>query len=366
MSDDENTKDSAGNSGSAGDPGKSPGLTPDLEAGLHKTLESIQRSLSSVQPPRYTLPESTLKNIASVSRIAEAQQAQLAQVIKPLLNAQPFSQTQVAMISSDIFKSHRLTQSTLNRIASQLNRNTDFGIAESATRAANRFVAQQTSWLQNIVPAVDVIPAAFYPPNLRDIDGLRFVEVEQVVMVDGIPLYGLPRPSTSELLIRADGARKRRDILGRRWKSISTDCRRAVEDCGSDRVAPYIRFVLAALDALEAGHTEAAQALAGSLIDTILNAYFGIDRYKYTPNKRTRTTDAYDEFSVRQFIAFAPLWQTYQQYFPTNGDRVPMAFNRHATAHKVSPRQFNRRNAVQGIMFACSLIYRLDEESPIS
>jgi negative regulator of replication initiation len=29
----------------------------------------------------------------------------------------------------------------------------------------------------------------------------------------------------------------------------------------------------------------------------------------------------------------------------------------------VSPRQFNRRNAVQGLMLACSLLYRLDEEA---
>ncbi|WP_284982855.1 hypothetical protein [Arthrobacter sp. efr-133-TYG-118] len=40
-----------------------------------------------------------------------------------------------------------------------------------------------------------------------------------------------------------------------------------------------------------------------------------------------------------------------------------MTFSRNATAHTVSPRQFNRRNAVQGIMVACSLLYRLDEKA---
>jgi hypothetical protein len=63
-------------------------------------------------------------------------------------------------------------------------------------------------------------------------------------------------------------------------------------------------------------HTEAAQALAGSLVDTILSSYFGKDRYKYTPDRKgNRTKDAYDEFSVRQFIAFAPMWQAYQQFY---------------------------------------------------
>ncbi|HYF71838.1 MAG TPA: hypothetical protein VD864_03400, partial [Nocardioides sp.] len=126
----------------------------------------------------------------------------------------------------------------------------------------------------------------------------------------------------------------------------------------------YVPFAVATVDALDAGHTEAAQALAGSVVDAILGSYFGTERYKYTPDKKgKRTKDAYDEFSVRQFIAFAPVWQTYQQFFVTDGDKVPTTFSRNATAHTVSRRQFNRRNAVQGLMVACSLLYRLDEEA---
>ena len=52
-----------------------------------------------------------------------------------------------------------------------------------------------------------------------------------------------------------------------------------------------------------------------------------------------------------------------EQFFVADGDKVPMTFSRNATAHTVSARQFNRRNAVQGIMVACSLLYRLDEEA---
>jgi hypothetical protein len=63
---------------------------------------------------------------------------------------------------------------------------------------------------------------AFYPPNLRSIEGLEFEEVEQVVMADGIALFGLPRASIAEALIRANGAQERRKILGRRWKHRGT------------------------------------------------------------------------------------------------------------------------------------------------
>ena len=106
----------------------------------------------------------------------------------------------------------------------------------------------------------------------------------------------------------------------------------------------------------------AAQALAGSLIDAALTSDFGKDRYKCTPERSgKRTKEAYDEFNLRQFIAFAPMWPTYQQIFVADGDKVLVTFSRNALAHTVSPRQFNRRNAVQGIMIACSLPYRLDE-----
>jgi len=308
-----------------------------------------------------------LRNIAAVSHIAEAQQAMVANAIKLILNARAALQKQFAVINSNAFKNIGLAQANLGRIAEQITKNIDFGdIAESLEVLAKigaTFAEQQSALLRNLGPAISAIRASFYPPNLRAIDGLRFEDVDQVVMLDGIPLYGLPCTSTAEALIRSGSTRERRAVLGRRWKTISTDCRAVVEGCASDTVAPYVPFAVAALDALDAGHTAAAQALTGSLVDAIVTAYFGDDRYKYTPNKKTRTTGAYDEFTIREFIAFAPMWQAYQRFFVTKGDKVPTTFSRNATAHTVSPRQFHRRNAVQGLMLTCSLLYRLDEEA---
>jgi hypothetical protein len=104
--------------------------------------------------------------------------------------------------------------------------------------------------------------------------------------------------------------------------------------------------------------------LFGSLIDSLLTAYFGKDRKNYTPDKRgKRTTKAYEAFTIRQFLAFAPMWQVYQQFWAEDGDRIPATFSRNATAHSVSPRQFNQRNAIQAALFATSLVYFLDEQA---
>jgi len=343
-------------------------LTPAQTESLRNAVANMQRSIApQIKLPKFTLPESMLKSFAVVSEIAEAQRAMMLSSLKPILDAQEtlaaaWLQTANA-ITSDLFKSIAPLQSNLNLISAQLTKSMDFSFAQSVTPIVEAFAAQRSAWLKDLGSTVAAIRSCFYPPNLRIIKDLEMTGVEVVVMVDGIALYGLPRTSIAEALIRAAGASERRNILGRRWKTISADCRAAVEGCTSAAVAPYRPFVVVALDALDAGHTAAAQALGGTLVDAIITDYFGDNRYLYTPNKKgTRTKDAYDEFTVRQFIAFAPMWQAYQQFFVNEGDRVPTTFSRNATAHTVSPRQFNRRNAVQALMFACSLLYRLDEE----
>ncbi|WIY04414.1 hypothetical protein QRX60_11410 [Amycolatopsis mongoliensis] len=366
MADDQHCDDEQPEDPSGEDRG--PELTPEQQEELKKSTDDIWRSLApkfDLKLPRIPnlIPDSVLKNFTALSAFAEAQQAIVSNAIKPLLDSQAAWQKQFSVINSDIFKNVALQQSTLNNVASQLAKNVNFGLSDTVNKAASQFAIQQVSWLKDIAPALANIRASFYPKNLQGIEGLEFEQVEEVVMVDGIPLYGVPRTSTALALIRAESVSKRREILGRRWKTISADCREVATACTESTVATYVPFAIAALDALDAGHTEAAQALAGSLVDSIIRAYFKKDRVKFTPDKKgKRTKDAYNDFTIRQFIAFAPMWQMYQQFWVEDGDVVPIVFNRNATAHTVSTRQYNRRNTVQASMVACSLLCRINEE----
>lgn len=299
-------------------------------------MEDLRRSLSpKFNFPTIRLPESTLKRISAASSLA-AQHSKFFDPLKPVLAAQDARKKQFRfrLINSDIFKRHAANQTQFAKLSAQLTKNLDFGFSESLSKITQRFAAQQASWLKTLEPTLEKLKASFYPPNLRAIEGMHCEDVEKVVMADGIAVYGVPRTAIAEALIRADSAAKRREILGRRWKALSVDCRATVLACQSDAVAPYVPATLAALDALDGGHTAAAQALVGSLIDSLLTAYFGKDRTNFTPNRKgTRTTSAYQEFTVREFIAFAPTWQAYQQFWVENGDRVPTTFSRNATAH---------------------------------
>lgn len=285
---------------------------------------------------------------------------------KSLLPKRNFEQPwvkQMKFINSDIYKLSGVGQGNLTAINSILAKNADFGFRKTTPSWVGQFAKQQNSWLKSIAPAIASFKFDIYPSNLQHIEGLRLEDVEEVVMIDGIALYGVPRSEIAEKLIMADSVAARREILGRRWKAIAADCRIALEGCASSSMTGHVAFAEAALDALDVGNSRAAQALAASILDTVVNGYFGEKRRKLTPSKKNTNPDEYDEFTVREFIAFAPMWQAYQQFYPNQGDRIPTVFNRHASVHGVSNRQYSRRNAVQALLFVCSLLLFLDEEA---
>ncbi|SLH76897.1 hypothetical protein [Mycobacteroides abscessus] len=306
----------------------------------------------NVKLASFSFPQSVLDRVTIPSGI-EAQRSKLMEALKPTRDIQTGLSAQLAD-----------SQAHFAKLSANLTKTFDTGISDSVTRVAKQFAAEQASWLKSLGPTLERLKRGFYPPNLRAIEDLEFGDVERVVMDEGIALYGVPRTAIAKALINADSAAKRRDIIGRRWSEVSADCRKAVEGLTSDAFAPYAPFAVAALDAFDNSHTEPAQALTGSLIDSLLTRCFGEERKNYVPDKHgRRTTEAYDQFTVRQFIVFAPMWRAYQRYSVPDGDQVPSTFSRHATAHTVSPRQFNRRNAVQGLLFATSLLLFFDEQA---
>ncbi|MBF6426073.1 hypothetical protein GV791_27415 [Nocardia cyriacigeorgica] len=325
---------------------------------LTKVTADAAKLVSSVRSA------SAFNNLADLTEIAAHQSKQL-DSLQPIFEMQSMWKEQFAFVNSDFFKTHTATQAEFANLGLHLTKTIDFGISDYFAKFAQQFAAHQSSWLKTLEPTLDRLRERLYPANLRDIEDLEFEEVEKVVMADAIALYGVPRTSIAEAVIRAASAAKRREILGRRWKAISADCREAIEGLSTGAVVPYIPAAQATLDALDNGHAAASQALTSSLIDCLLTDYFGKERYKYTPDKRgKRTSDAYEEFTVRQFVAFAPMWQVYQQFWVENGDRVPTTFSRNATAHTVSSRQFNRRNAVQALLFATGILIFVDEHAP--
>lgn len=170
-------------------------LTAEQQDALRKTIDQVWRSLApkidfKLPPTTQLIPDSVLRNFGALSAFAEVQQSIVSNAIRPFLASRAARQKQFSVINSDIFKTAALQQANLSLIASQLAKNIDFGLSEKMSKIASQFATQQASWLTAIGPALANIKATFYPPNLQDIEGLKFEQVEEVVMVDSIPLYG--------------------------------------------------------------------------------------------------------------------------------------------------------------------------------
>ncbi|UYM06082.1 hypothetical protein [Solicola gregarius] len=323
---------------------------PDL-AGLTRAQASIAKAVA--------IPDSVTKNLSAFTGISTA----AAEALKPFRAAQAQWAKQMSVINSDALKSLS-AMPQMDSIFAEIARNAEF--ADSVSRLADQIAKHHEATFRSLAESARKLSTAFYPANLRGIDDLEFSAVEEVVLEDGIALYVVPRTVIAEALVHAEGTDVRLAIIEHEWKAIAEDCRVALDACTTEYVAEWVATGLAALDALDGGHHSAAQALVGSLTDTVVTSYMG-DRdtkRKFTPDRSgSRTNDEYRKLGVRSLIALGPIWQAHRQFHAEDGDAIPTTFNRHATAHTVSAEQYTRRNLVQGLMLVCSLISFVNERA---
>lgn len=236
---------------------------------------------------------------------------------------------------------------------------------DAHTMWGEKLAAQRRAILSSAALALSTITdiwRAACPPNLRDIDELDMSAVDDIVLNEGIAMYGVPRSEIVIELVEAPDMEHRRAILTERRSEVLEDCRVAAEQCSSEASESYVRYLVAAIDAIDGGHEAAGQALVGSLIEAALTGLFkDKDGERLKPKSDDEKPAVYDELGVRDLLAFAPIWRTYQHYFAWRKDPVPETFSRHATAHSVSDVQFTDCNSVQGLMIACGLLTRVDE-----
>ena len=323
--------------------------------------QNLAKNLSAIaSTQRITMPESVLKASQVTSMLAE-QNKHVLEAIKPIIESKAMLQNLITPINSDILKSFGTVMPKLDVLSGILTKSAYFGLGEELTTITQQYAVQQAEWLKGIVPFIDQLKSSYYPSNLQAIPDLDLNDVDKVVMLDGIALYEVPRTPIAAKLIKAPSNSTRRTIIGRKWREIAVDCRNILQSCKSSELSLAAKFADDAIQALETGNVASAQALTGSLIDTILRKYLPNTRPLILPSGKNKNTDHYLEFSVNKYIALAPIWQAYHSYKPDRKDTIPWTFNRHATAHIVSRRQDSRRNTVQGLMLLCGMLKFIDD-----
>lgn len=214
-------------------------------------------------------------------------------------------------------------------------------------------LARNAGWIKTLRDAW----LAALPANVRDVERLSLSALCDFLAVEGIPLYLIPRCATVEAFLAAPDHAAVRQLLSTRAGSIAADCMAVWARYRNPKTEEWIRLLEAGQLAYRGGHAAAAQALFANVLDSVTFAMPAPDRRRYT---RHKWGDADYEHLLEEDLATAlaimPLWRVHEENWAGKGHDVPREFNRHATLHRASARQYTKRNAIQAMMLATSLV----------
>lgn len=199
--------------------------------------------------------------------------------------------------------------------------------------------------------------ASALSPNLARLRELTAGDVRRLAE-EGLTLWAVPRASIACRLIGAATPTARRRVLGDQWQPILDDCATVVAIASGGPYGSEVRSLEQAIHAVRDGHVAAGQALVATVLDSTRvkfasrHTQFG----RLTNHHHARAMDHFAELSLADAMVWAPIHFAYRPQRTPAERAAHCGFARHATAHTVSFRQMNRRNAVQGAMLAASLI----------
>lgn len=188
-----------------------------------------------------------------------------------------------------------------------------------------------------------------------DLDPDDAKESIRAVLADGIPLGWVPSERVVQLLLHAPDARARRRIITNNRRGILNDCDEVLGALPAPRAMRYADKLRRATAALRDGHTDAAQALATNILDTLVGHFIapalGVPRSTLV-NPTWNHKLLADGW--RLALSLLPLETVMRGQFDV--DHTGTGFRRNATVHAVTERQYNRINATIAIMLATSVL----------
>jgi len=241
------------------------------------------------------------------------------------------------------------------------------GVDALEVNAASKRIADAVArWERHLFPVLAAIGKNFlgavFPANLREIDGVDLTAVLDAGRHEGIALYGVPRASTAQSILSAGDPQARRAVFGRKFDSIAADDLSALETISAPQVAVHASMLRSAIEAAQAGHTRAAQALATCVLDAAVFDLVEADISAYArARKRDPERRAEAELTLRDALVILPLIHAFVVYRRKDGDPVPRTYSRNATVHHPGPRQYSRRNAAQALLLTTSVLLYADE-----
>jgi putative ubiquitin-RnfH superfamily antitoxin RatB of RatAB toxin-antitoxin module len=190
------------------------------------------------------------------------------------------------------------------------------------------------------------------PTNLVDLSVEEWLRLVDVAVEQRMGVAWVPRVEVLRALLDAPDEVRRTRVVEASADGIVADCAAALRDVDGERFVDLAGFGLRAVAAFEAGHPEAAQALAANVLDSALHLFAEGPRVVL---RTVRGWDAVEEQQVlslrflRLQLAVAGIPMAYQHYKAGSGDA---GFSRNGTAHAVNEALYTRANAARALSLA--------------
>ncbi|MFR9675744.1 hypothetical protein [Streptomyces sp. TR02-1] len=215
------------------------------------------------------------------------------------------------------------------------------------------------------------------PDNLS---GLEADDIESVLKIshsDGLSLAWAPHPDTVLAVLAATTPEQRSTTLTDHRDTVLQDVSASLDQITASDLAELRDLLDAAVAAADAGHDEAAQALAGNVLDTtmtdhgsaLVRSTFPAANYAdkqvgkshgFTLNAALQQYPLSQDLTLFQYVrylvlaglseAFAPSWNAHD------------GFNRHRTAHEVSRATYRPGFVLPALLLAQALLRLIDQD----
>lgn len=182
-----------------------------------------------------------------------------------------------------------------------------------------------------------------------------------VIRDDGIPLVWVPRAELVAQVTEARDREARIRILLARETQVVADCRQVLNDITEPALLPRVPLAQAALDALAAGHREAAQSLATVVTESAITAAMPQTSYRKIQQKVLSDVETGLWDQPRLALALLAIHPFYTRWYPSSGEPAPQVLSRHVAVHNADVAHYTPGNALIAIMLVTSILRALQE-----
>ena len=195
--------------------------------------------------------------------------------------------------------------------------------------------------------------------NWRDLDVDEIIAIVRWMGRHPVCLVWVPRIDVVREVVRTRQPNTALDTLVRHRPAIVADLRTALlEAADYDHLTAETRALRESVDVLEAGHPWAAQALTSSAFTSLLHGQFGEAKLYEILQRAERTENPLDLVmgEVRLHAILISTAEALQGFGPGKTPEIPPGFNRHNTAHRLTPEQFTEGKALAGLLLSVALL----------